>query len=339
MNPQSERTSELDPGVLGEDTISGTAPTVALITGGAGFVGSHLVRNLLGEGQLVVVYDDLSSGSISKLPLDHPNLTFVQGDILDQQHLRRVFTDFRPQSIWHLAALHFIPYCNAHPDETIGVNILGTQCVLECCAEFQVDELIYTSTAGVYPITGESFSEDEPTEPHAVYGITKRAGEMLVTHFQKTTGIRCIIARLFNVYGPGETNPHVIPEILDQVREGGTIRLGNTSPKRDFVHVEDVVGALWSLRQARSTVSGIYNVGTGTEHSVAEIVELIGRIVQKPLQVETVPERVRRVDRLHLRANISKIKRDTGWEPALDLHAGLNQLIWEEAQIVHDRDA
>ncbi|MFV2045378.1 MAG: NAD-dependent epimerase/dehydratase family protein, partial [Anaerolineales bacterium] len=251
MNSDSDRPSNLSPATLGADGSAQGHPTTALVTGGAGFIGSHLVRELLQSGQHVVVFDNLSTGTLAHLQLDHPNLVFIQGDIVDTQSLRKAFVDCQPQTVWHLAALHFIPYCNSHPTETIRVNVMGTQHVTNCCLEFGVRELIYTSSAAVYPVADRAFSEEDPPSPSDVYGITKLAGEMLLAAFHEGSGIRCIIARLFNIYGSGETNWHVIPEIVDQALKGNTVHLGNTNPKRDFIHVHDVVSALRSLAEAR----------------------------------------------------------------------------------------
>src|SRR6266540_5040389 len=190
----------------------------SLVTGGAGFIGSELVRQLLDEGQKVIVYDNLSFGRRSNLP-PSKNLRLVKGDLVDTGKLHAVLKQWKPHTVFHLAALHFIPYCNSHPQETVRVNVEGTESVLQACRNTSVECLIYASTAAVFGIRSGHHRESEEAAPVDIYGLTKFFGECLVRKFHAETAIRCRIGRLFNGYGRRETSPHVIPEIVEQDRK------------------------------------------------------------------------------------------------------------------------
>jgi UDP-glucose 4-epimerase len=160
-----------------------------------------------------------------------------------------------------------------------------------------------------------------------VYGVSKWTNEVQLRQFRQHTGISCIGARLFNVYGFNETNPHVIPAILDQLTQDGEIRLGNIEPYRDFVYVRDVAQALIALAKAEGIDNGLYNVGTGKEWSIRELVKTCEEIVDRPLKIRSVESRRRPTDRWHLLADISRIKEEIGWQPQYDLRKGLEETI------------
>ena len=329
-----------------------------LVTGGAGFLGSHLVSRLLADDYEVGVVDNLSFGRRSHLPLQHPRLHFAQIDICDRLTLAGFFTSFQPEAVIHLAALHFIPYCNAHPLAAAEVNILGTDNVLGCCKTAGPQVVFLASSAAVYAVGDDANFETSAVAPTDIYGITKYAGERLAELYHRRTGGRAVVGRLFNIYGPNETNPHVIPEILAQVNAGATrIELGNTQPKRDFIHTTDVVSAIQALigtgdeqRWAAGTSHhrtiasptppahsrpvadfGVFNIGTGVEHSVEEIVSICAELVGRDIKIVQTAERSRKVERMHLRADISSIQTATGWAPRVSLSEGLAALLTTDA--------
>jgi len=303
-----------------------------LVTGGAGFIGSHLVRHLTDAGANVLVADNCFSGTPSLVPED-ARLETV--DIRDD-----AFTDlvreFEPTEIVHLAALHYIPYCNANPEEAFRVNTMGTRKLAEAARDLPgLDTMVFASSAAVYPPREGPNSEASDTGPMDIYGETKLVGEDLMRLFHRETGISTVTVRLFNVYGPSETNEHLVPAVLGQVRRGDReIELGNLTPKRDFVHVSDVARALRTLLREFEGGYGVYNVGTGTEWSVREVVEQTSAALGEEIQVVQDEDRVRESDRPHLRADISRIRREFGWEPEVEFVAGLRELLEQDEAVV-----
>jgi UDP-glucose 4-epimerase len=295
-----------------------------LVTGGAGFVGSSLVRALLARDYQVTVLDSLVNGSTDYLP-EHERLSFVNGDVTDERDLDRVLAS-GVESVVHLAAHHFIPYCDAHPAETIRTNVFGTQCVLDSIARSgAVRRLVFASTAAVYAPTGDAINETGLVQPIDIYGISKRCGEEMVELFERREGVSCISARLFNVIGPRETNPHLLPDIIEQLTvTDGRLELGNLLPTRDYIYVDDVSDGL--VRLLESDVRGSVNVGTGAAYSAREMVGEIEVILGRSLEVVSVPERQRLGDRPVLLADNSLL-RELGWQPAGDFRESLRKTL------------
>lgn len=301
-----------------------------LITGGAGFIGSALVEHLDRSGHEVHVLDDLSFGRRELAPV--PDARFHTMDIRDRAGVRRVIAEVRPEWTLHLAAIHFIPYCNQHPVEASDINICGTINVLDACAAVpECRQVFVASTAAVYPIVEEAIREDNDTGPLDIYGITKLATERLAAEFHHRTGIPTVIGRFFNAFGPNETNPHLIPEIQKQVLAGArTLRLGNLDPKRDFIHTHDMARAMDALLNAGLKGLEVFNIGRGIEYSVREVVDAFAQALGEPLAIEVDPARVRKVERMHLLADVTKLRRVTGWEPHWSLDQGIRTLLTED---------
>ncbi len=308
----------------------------SLVTGAAGFIGSELLRQLLDEGQEVLVYDNFSFGRRSHL-LKSKNLKVVKGELNDERHLKAAFASWRPSVVFHMAALHFIPYCNAHSQETLRVNVEGTENVLIASRIDSVECFVFASTAAVYGISSRPHRETEAPAPVDIYGLSKLFGEFLVRKFHKDTGIRCRIARLFNGYGRRETSPHVIPEIVKQIRLGDTIKLGNTKPKRDFIHTSDISRALRTMANGGDFGIETFNVGSGVSVSVRAFVNVIGSILNRPLEIKTDPKRIRKVERLNLVADRNKLKKLLGWEPKVDFRQGVVDILQEAGLVAESR--
>jgi UDP-glucose 4-epimerase len=298
-----------------------------LITGAAGFIGSAVVPELKKEGYEIYVLDNLSFGN--REFIDIPDRQFFLADIRDAERVEEVLCDLQPEIIVHLAAIHFIPYCNQHPFEAADINIRGTMNVLNACKKIPaLKKLFFASTAAVYPIANEAVNENYKVLPLDIYGLSKLTGEYLCKKFNIETNIETIVCRFFNAFGPNETNPHLIPEIEKQLREGfRTIKLGNLTPKRDFIHTYDMATAVKQLLKLENIGFDIFNLGRGIEYSVIEIVEAFERQLNEKIKIEIDPARVRKVEREHLLADVSKLKRVAGWEPVWGIDEGIKNLI------------
>jgi len=297
-----------------------------VVTGGAGFIGSAIIKHLINEGHEIFVIDNLSFGNRNFIDVgdDH----FFNEDILDRDKMESVITEVDPNWVIHLAAIHFIPYCNEHPFEATNINVQGTINVYDACKKLQnLERLFFASTAAVYPISDDAVSEEHRLCPLDVYGLSKLTGERLSREFHLETGVPTIICRFFNAFGPNETNPHLIPEIQQQINSGKrTIQLGNLEPKRDFIHTYDMARAVISLLSS-DVQYDVFNLGRGIEYSVKEIVESFERELGEAITIEQNPDRMRKTDRMHLLANVDKLKSAIGWEPEWNIDQGVKTLI------------
>jgi len=294
-----------------------------LITGGGGFIGSALVRYLLIVGIRVVVYDNFTYGKRDFLP-SGSKLEIVEGDINHTEKLSEVIDQCSPDYLCHLAAIHYIPHCNENPTLALQVNTVGTESVLNAASGKGIKKIIVASSAAVYPITDYPNSEiDTPAAPIDIYGLSKLFTEALAEKYSRETGDAAIVVRLFNAVGPRETNPHVIPHIFESAKKSDFIPLGNIEAKREYIHTKDVAEAIHLLFQSEISGYDIFNVGSGKEYSVVEVVRMIGEVIGRKLTIQQRKDRIRSVDRLHLMADCSKIGKAIGWKPKTSLRTAL----------------
>lgn len=252
----------------------------ALVTGGAGFIGSHLTQLLLENGHKVTALDNLRSGRLSNFDefKDNPNLRFVEADIRSADALRPHFEGI--DWVFHMAALADVVPSIESPRDYFEVNVDGTFNVLECSKQAGVKRFLYTASSSCYGIP-ENYptSEDAPIRPQYPYALTKFLGEELVMHWEQVYKMPSLSLRLFNVYGPRArttgTYGAVFGVFLTQKLNNKPMTVvGNGSQTRDFTFVKDVARAF--LAAAESSVSGeIFNVGSGNHYSVNRIVELL----------------------------------------------------------------
>ena len=298
-----------------------------LITGGAGFIGSAIVPTLQNLGHDIHIIDNLSFGK--RHFIDLPEDRFYLADIRDAEMMDSLIKKSNPEVVIHLAAIHFIPYCNQHPYESADINIRGTLNILNACRKnSSIKKVIFASTAAVYPIADKALNEEHTLSPLDIYGLSKLAGEHLCKEFHLETGIDSIVCRFFNAFGPNETNPHLIPEIENQLRQGiREIELGNLTPKRDFIHTHDMASAIRYLLMLDGVGYDTFNLGRGIEYSVVEIVEAFERQLNEKISIKVDPSRIRKVEREHLLADVSKLKGRTGWVPKWGIDEGIRNLI------------
>ncbi|WEK51507.1 MAG: NAD-dependent epimerase/dehydratase family protein [Candidatus Kaistia colombiensis] len=305
-----------------------------LITGGSGFVGRPLVR-LLSADHDVLVYDALRFGRDRFAASELGRIELVEGDVRDPDLVRRVAETFRPEVILHLAAIHFIPHCERDPVTAVTVNVAGTVNLL--AAAPKGCRFVLASSGAVYRPDEAPHREDDSTlEPSDIYGLTKLQSEHYLHHFARAKGLAGVAARLFNVVGSGETNPHLLPEITLQLKAGKReVRLGNIWPKRDYIHVEDAAAGFAALALHGHVAPGEVlpvNLGTSCQHSVAEILEHMRQAAGFDFRVVADPSRIRAVDRPFLAADIGRIEKRFGWRPTRTIRDAVHDL-WRHPDI------
>lgn len=303
-----------------------------LVTGAAGFLGSHLIDELLQRGKVVLGLDSLDWGLADNIRrhLSDSSFSFAQIDIRDSRSLSVAMADYRPEYVVHLAALHYIPAAVADPVSTVSINVLGTQIVLKAALDAGATRIWFASTGDIYAPSETPHLETEVPKPFNVYGLTKLQGEQLIDLAANDYPERqFVIGRLFNLYGPGETNPHLLPEIMRQIAEAGDapLRLGNLWPRRDMTPVHDAACAIIDMLSCSKPGVTTVNVGSGQAYSIAEVIGVVRIITGTALIVETDPGRVRKVERPHLQANVERLTQMIGWSPHSDIARGLTELV------------
>ena len=295
-----------------------------LVTGAAGFIGSALCARIRSTGHRVVAYDNLSRGRRELLPHD---TALVEADIRDARRLQETVAEFSPDCVIHLAALHFIPDCIARPQETIDVNVAGTRRVLDACRGSSVRSFVFASSGAVYaPSDDPCLEDDTPIGPLEVYGESKVAAETLAATFHAETGIATRILRLFNAIGRNETNPHVVPHILESLQASDVVRLGDVTPRRDYIDTRDVAAAILAAAEG-ATGLDVWNVGTGIAWSVKDVVDLLGKILGRTIRIVQETSRMRPSERMLLAADIRRIRGAAGWAPRISMEESLKDLV------------
>jgi UDP-glucose 4-epimerase len=299
------------------------ARSPVLVTGGAGFIGSHLVEYLVAAGAQVTVVDNLSTGRLEHLRTGAPNVELVVGDLGDILRLNRIkLADYA--FVFHLAANSYIPPSVANPAFDFHANLQNTFALLEALRQTSNSPgLVNVSSAAVYgnPVR-LPIREADPTIPIAPYGVSKLAGERYVAVYSQLYGIRAVSVRLFSIYGPRQRK-QVVYDLFCKLRANPKRLeiLGNGSQARDFTYVLDVVQALVLVATVAPNHGEVYNVASGRTHTIAELVEACCRVAGlKPEIVYT--GQIRPGDAEKWVVDISLLKQ-LGFEPRADLEAAL----------------
>lgn len=303
------------------------------VTGAAGFLGSYLVEQLLKSGARVLALDNLATGKLDHLAvhLGHPNFKWIQLDIRDVASLNAALTDMHVGVMIHLAALHFIPSCNDNPPETISVNVHGTQAVLSASRLAKIPRFFLASTGDVYAPQDQPHNEiSSPVGGFGIYGLSKLICEQLVAlESRQRPEASFLVGRLFNLYGPRETNPHFLPEVLAQLNAypGAVLKLGSLWPKRDLVPVADAASAIRELIPILSAGVTTVNIASGHAVTMQHVLDQLGKIQGRAISVTTDSSKVRPVERPCLQADVSQLKSILGWTPHTNLIKGLTELL------------
>ena len=299
----------------------------ALVTGGAGFIGSNLVDALLERGNDVEVIDDLSTGRRANLPGD---AVLHEADLRDTGRISEVVADARPEVIFHLGAQIDVRRAVAEPSLDARINVEGTVGVLEAARAVGVRRVVNSSTGGAIYGDTERIPTDEQTvpAPMAPYGQSKHAAEGYCALYTRLHGLSTISLRYANVYGPRQ-DPHgeggVIAIFCGKLAGGGRPKIfGGGTQTRDYVYVGDVVAANLAAAEAEETAP--CNVGTGVETSVLELVEILGELGDgRPFEPEFAPARLGEIERSAI--DPSRARERLGWESKVDLRDGLRMTL------------
>jgi UDP-glucose 4-epimerase len=302
----------------------------ALVTGGAGFIGSNLVDALLARGDEVTVVDDLSTGRRENLEQALANGAALEElDIRDADAVSDVVGRTRPDAIFHLAAQIDVRKSVADPAWDARINVEGTANVLGAAQKHGVPRLVNTSTGGAIYGEGRQIPapEDHPIAPEAPYGLSKFCAEQYCEIFTRLHGLSTVSLRYGNVYGPrqdplGEAG--VIAIFCGKLLEGGRATIfGDGKQTRDYVYVDDVVEA--NLRAAESDAGGAINIGLGKEKSVLDIVAVLNEHAPDGFEPDHAPERPGEVQRIAL--DPSRAREAFGWEAQVELEDGLKRTL------------
>jgi UDP-glucose 4-epimerase len=299
-----------------------------IVTGGAGFIGYHLVPHLLSSKYRVLVIDNLYSGRREYVP---PAAEFLKLD-LAHAHETAIFDavrGFNPDAVIHLAAVHYIPHCIANPAETFLANVRSTEVLTRALCGLATKKLIGVSSADVYPPLDKIHAETDASAPNNPYGMSKLLLEEIIANTARTNpALSCVVLRLFNVYGAGDTNPHVIPRILGLLRSASNeIRIGALETTRDFVHVEDVVKAIRKALTHDPIKYDVFNVGTGRATPIWGILSMLMEAAGDWRPVIRDKNLLRSYDRPSLTSDITKIRQHLHWQPTVRLEDGLLNLV------------
>lgn len=296
-----------------------------MVAGGAGFVGSAIVRELLRKGSAVVCFDDYLHGHPSHIAGLTGPLTVIHGDVRDDWTLYKAICDHHVEYIIDCVGDTFVPTAYIMPERFFEINVGGTLHLLKAAQALLVRRLVYVSSTEVYgEVADAKCSEDTGLNPVNTYAVSKAAADRLCHTYYLEHRVPVVIARIFNCYGPRETEPYVIPEIIAQLHRGPRIALGNIKAARDFTFVHDTANALIAVLESDLPNGEAVNIGSDTSYTVEWLAHKLAEIMEvKSLQIVQDPSRFRRRDVQRFRCDNAKLQRYTDWRPTVAIDEGL----------------
>ncbi|WP_394169534.1 NAD-dependent 4,6-dehydratase LegB [Saccharospirillum alexandrii] len=304
----------------------------ALVTGADGFIGSHLVEQLVANGYQVKAlcqYNSFNSwGWLDESPVSS-QIEVVMGDIRDPKLCRELVANCT--TVFHLAALIAIPYSYSAPNSYVDTNIQGTLNLCQAALDANVERFIQTSTSEVYG-TARYVPIDElhPLQPQSPYSASKIGADAMAMSYFNSFGLPVSIARPFNTYGPRQSARAVIPTVISQIAAGETVlKLGDLSPTRDFNFVTDTCDGMIRIAEAQSAVGESINIGSNYEISIGDTVALIKSIMNSGIEIQNDEQRERpkQSEVFRLWCDNAKLKSLTGFSPDISLETGLKLTI------------
>ena len=295
-----------------------------LVTGGAGFIGRHLVESFLKEHE-ITIYDNLSNSSKSDIiHLDKVN--FIKGDILDYDTLLESSKGI--DVIIHLAAKMDVTESVINPKETMNVNVNGTQNVLKCCVQNKINKIIFASSAAVYGDNDDTITEESQTSTLSPYGESKLLAENKIISFVEKNNLDAVILRIFNVYGKGQTEQYagVITKFANNITQNESLTIyGDGQQTRDFISINDVVEAYhYALENIHKKKGNVYNIGSGTSTSITQLAELMIEQSGKNLQINYADTKKGEIK--HSVADVTLAKNELDFIAKIKLKDGLAKI-------------
>jgi len=298
-----------------------------LVTGGAGFIGSHLVNELEKYDCEIIVFDNFSSGHIGNTNSFGERVKVINGDLRDISKIKEACQGIN--YVFHLAAMPFIPDCYKDAEGFITSNINGTFNLLNSILDQNITCFVNISTSEIYgSALYVPMDEKHPTLPHSTYAASKLAAENIVYTMHKEHGFPIKIIRCFNTFGPRDSHPRIIPEIIKQFVKNKELKLGNINSTRDMLYVKDTAKGLIKAALSDKSNGEIINLGTGVETPINSLIPIIQQILGAEfLPVTIEQDRLRPLDVDRLCADNNKAKLLLEWQPEYSLESGLRETI------------
>jgi GDP-4-dehydro-6-deoxy-D-mannose reductase len=298
----------------------------AFVTGGMGFAGRYLIEHLCTQGDQVSFGFYPGEQTFSSIM----PISGVALDVTNAQDCRRVFEEFQPEVIYHLAALAFVPEAEKNFAHTMKVNVEGTYNVLRACHDLQLStRVIVISSSQVYGEVGPAMlplTESMPLRPPHNYALSKAMAELVAERFLHNSSVRPLVVRAFNHIGPGQSKDFAVSSFAYQLaqisygRAPAVLRVGNLNARRDFTDVRDIVRG---YRLAAQLGTRTYNLCSGKSVAMSEILERLLKVSGLDVKVESDPSRVRATDTAEIRGSYQLAQQDLGWQPEIDLQQSL----------------
>jgi len=284
-----------------------------LVTGSNGFIGNYLVPQLLNQNYKVLGISKRKQKLFKNFISSGMDISKITNSKLQNNFSK----------IIHMAALSDVDYCNLNPSKCYEINVNGTQKMLEIARKKDA-EFIFLSSSHIYGNSKKiPLSETESSSPLSHYASSKKMGEILCETYSLTYGLNIRIARIFSVYGPNSSKSNLVFNIINQVIHDSQITLGNITPKRDFIFIDDIITGLLDIINSKKKGYDIYNLGTGKSTSIVDLINLVFNFTNKKMRVISKKDKIRKNDIFDVCANISKMNSHFNWKPQISLKKGL----------------